>query len=172
MNRKHNIEFYLKIIGKLLEKNSSIKFSSDFIIGYPGENENDFKKTMSLLKKIKFINSYSFIFNPRPGTPASKLKIVDPEIAKNRLIVFQKMADEIKMNYKNKLVGSVANVLFENRVNNENRFFGRDEYYNSVIVNSEENLVGKTKKVKISECSKNSLFGKLVLSMQQKEYAA
>ena len=127
---------------------------------------------MSLLKKIKFINSYSFIFNPRPGTPASKLKIVDPEIAKNRLIVFQKMADEIKMNYKNKLVGSVANVLFENRVNNENRFFGRDEYYNSVIVNSEENLVGKTKKVKISECSKNSLFGKLVLSMQQKEYAA
>ena len=66
----------------------------------------------------------------------------------------------------------MANVLFENRVNNENRFFGRDEYYNSVIVNSEENLVGKTKKVKISECSKNSLFGKLVLSMQQKEYAA
>ena len=74
MNRKHTVENYLSIYEKLKKINSKIEFSSDFIIAYPGETEKDFNDTMKLVKKIKFINSYSFIFSPRPGTAASNLK--------------------------------------------------------------------------------------------------
>ena len=77
MNRKHVIEDYIEVYNKLKEINPSIKFSSDFIIGYPGENENDFYDTLNLIKKIKFINSYSFIFSPRPGTAAANLNLIE-----------------------------------------------------------------------------------------------
>ena len=86
MNRKHTIEEYLKIIRKLIEIRPDIKFSSDFIIGYPGENNKDFIKTINLLNEVKFINSFSFLFSARPGTPAYKLKEGDHTVLKNRLI--------------------------------------------------------------------------------------
>ena len=73
MNRKHTIKEYLDIIYKLKKNNSEIRFSSDFIIGYPGETDKDFEETLKLLKEIKYINTYSFIFSPRPGTPAANM---------------------------------------------------------------------------------------------------
>ena len=90
MNRKHTIEEYLKIYEKLKKINSNIEFSSDFIIGYPQENDNDFNDTLRLIKKIKFINSYSFIFSPRPGTIAADLDLVDKEKSQERLEIIQK----------------------------------------------------------------------------------
>ena len=68
MNRRHTIEDYLEIINKLKKTNPAIKFSSDFIIGYPGESDKDFEETLNLVKTVKFINSYSFIYSQRPGT--------------------------------------------------------------------------------------------------------
>ena len=82
MNRKHNINDYLEIINKLREINKNIKFSSDFIIGYPGETEKDFNETVKLMRKVEFINSYSFIFSARPGTPAAKMQQVEEDISK------------------------------------------------------------------------------------------
>ena len=172
MNRKHTIEEYLNVIDKLKAKNSLIKFSSDFIIAYPGETLDDFEKTTSLMKKIEFINSYSFIFSSRPGTPAANLEKIDPQIAKERLTIFQKAADQIKKKYRNKLVNSTANVLFENKTQNPNKYFGRDEYFNSVIVHSNENLVGSIRHVKINSCNQNTLFGDIVSKIKPKEYAA
>ena len=84
--------------------NPLIKFSSDFIIGYPGENEKDFDKSLELVKKVKFINTYSFIFSPRPGTPAAKLKLLDVKEAKRRLEIFQKISNEIKVIYRKNLL--------------------------------------------------------------------
>ena len=172
MNRNHSINEYLEIIAQLREKNKLIKFSSDFIIAYPGETETDFAKTVSLMKKIEFINSYSFIFSARPGTPAGSLKQIDKKIAKERLFTFQNVADQIKKNYRNKLINSVAKVLFENKIEDKNQFFGRDEYFNSVIVDSSKNLAGKTMNVKINQCNHNTLFGELVLNKLPEEYAA
>ena len=77
MNRKHSVNNYLEIFHKLKNINSQIEFSSDFIISYPGEDENDFKDTLELISEVKFINSYSFVFSPRPGTVASNLPIMD-----------------------------------------------------------------------------------------------
>ena len=172
MNRGHTIDQYLEKIEKLKEKNSSIKFSSDFIIGYPGETDDDFEKTILLMKKIMFINSYSFIFSSRPGTPAANLKKVDTKIAKERLFIFQNVANEIKKNYRKKLINTKAEVLFENRVKGENKYFGRDKYFNSVIVKNNDNLTGKIKNVIINDCNHNTLFGKIILGEKKQEYAA
>ena len=172
MNRNHTIEEYLEIIKKLKEKKPSIKFSSDFIIGYPGETKDDFEQTVSLMKQVEFINSYSFIFSPRPGTPAANLKKVDEKIAKERLFIFQRVANEIKEKYRKKLVNLTASVLFENNTRGSDKYFGRDEYFNSVIVNSNENLTGKIRNVKINSCNQNTLFGEVSLEDNPKEHAA
>ena len=172
MNRNHTTEEYLEIIERLKEKKSSIKFSSDFIIAYPGETKDDFEKTVSLMKKVEFINSYSFIFSARPGTPAANLKKIDEKIAKERLAIFQRAADEVKTKYRKKLVNSTTSVLFENNARDGDRYFGRDEYFNSVIVNSNENLTGKIRNVKIDKCNQNTLFGEVILADKPKEYAA
>ena len=172
MNRNHSIEEYLQKIAKLKKKNPLMEFSSDFIIAYPGETKEDFEATISLMNKVKFINSYSFIFSPRPGTPAANQEIIDKQIAKKRLTDFQKVADKIKKNYRNKLINSTVKVLFENKTKNKIEYFGRDEYFNSVIVKSGENLIGKVKKVKINKCNHNTLFGEILLDTNQEEFAA
>ena len=172
MNRNHTIEEYLEIIQKLLEKRPSLKFSSDFIIAYPGETDADFEKTILLMKKIKFINSYSFIFSARPGTPAANLKEVDINIAKKRLTFFQKVADDIKKSYRKNLINSTVKVLFENKTKDDKKYFGRDEYFNSVVVNSDSNLTGKVRYIKVNQCNQNTLFGELTSIANQNEYAA
>ena len=172
MNRKHTIEEYLRIIEKLNKVNSSIKFSSDFIIGYPGETLKDFKQTEKLMRNVKYINSYSFIFSARPGTPAFKLEKINQSEAKKRLISFQHVAEEIKTKYRKTLIGKVCNVLFENKTKEDNKYFGRDEYLNSVIVNSNESLVGKIKNVKITSGNHNTLYGEIFSNLNRNNYAA
>jgi len=172
MNRKHTIEEYLDIVEKLKKVNSSIRFSSDFIIGYPGETLEDFKQTEKLIKNVQYINSYSFIFSARPGTPAFKLEKVNLSVAKERLISFQSLAGEIKTKYRETLIGGISNVLFENKTKEGSKYFGRDEYLNSVIVKSKENLVGKIKKVKITSGNHNTLYGEIFINLKQDNYAA
>ena len=172
MNRKHTIEQYLNLVDILKKINSSIKFSSDFIIGYPGETDKDFKDTLDLLKKVQFINSYSFIFSPRPGTPAFKMSQINHNISKKRLLIFQKTAEEIKIKYKKSLFGKKLRVLFENRSGKTNQFFGRDEYANSVIAESDVNLKGEIKNVQIINGNHNTLFGEVNSKIGQNNHAA
>ena len=172
MNRNHTIEFYLDLINKLKSTNPRIKFSSDFIIGYPGETKSDFDNTLSIIKKVQYINTYSFIFSPRPGTPASKLVKIDNSEAKIRLNQFQSLAEEIKLNYRRSLFNKSCLVLFENRIGVKNEFFGKDEFSNPVIVNSKENLEGKIKKVKIISGNSGTLFGIIDSETEKKDFAA
>ena len=172
MNRKHTVEDYLKIIEKLLKVNPNIKFSSDFIIGYPGETRDDFMKTVGLMKQVEFINSFSYIFSARPGTPAFKFNKINVEEVKKRLIEFQDVAKNIKSNYKKKLINKKIKVLFENKMKSGNRYFGRDEYFNSIIVESNSNLTGLIKNVKILKGNQNTLFGEIISNVDQTHYAA
>ena len=163
MNRKHSIKEYLKIINTLREENPKIKFASDFIIAYPGEKDEDFNKTCQLMETVKFINSYSFIFSPRPGTPASEMEMLNTKLAKKRLVIFQKIAENIKLSYKKKLLNQTVKVLFENQMSKgKNRYFGRDEYQNPVIAYSKKNIVGLEKKVLIKKFSQHTIFGELI----------
>ena len=172
MNRKHTIEDYLELINNLREINSKIQFSSDFIIGYPGETNKDFEDTLKLIKQIKFINSYSFIYSSRPGTPASKMENVKNNISKDRLVIFQKEAENIKNEFRKKLFNKISIVLFENKVGDKNEYFGRDEFSNSVIVESKTNLKGKIKEVKIIGGNHNKLYGEVYQKTEEKEFAA
>ena len=172
MNRKHSIEEYLKVIEKVKKAKSNIEFSSDFIIGYPGETYDDFQKTIKLMNEVKFINSYSFIYSARPGTPAYNLINTNHNDAKKRLMDFQKTAEKIKTRYRNNLVNKMSIVLFENKTKRGNKYFGRDEYFNSVIVKSEINLIGKIRNVKVLEINQNTLFGEVISNINQKNYAA
>ena len=172
MNRKHTIEEYLNVIEKVKKVKQNVQFSSDFIIGYPGETHDDFKKTIELLNSVKFINSYSFIYSARPGTPAFNLININHDDAKKRLMDFQQAAEKIKTAYRNSLINKISTVLFENKTKNENEYFGRDEYFNSVIVKSGNNLIGKIENVKILEINQNTLFGKVISNFDRKNYAA
>ena len=172
MNRNHTVEEYLNLIERLKKINPLVKFSSDFIIGYPGETDRDFNKTLELLKRVEYINSYSFIYSPRPGTPASKMEEVKSDLSKERLIIFQKTAEEIKTKYKKSLFNKKVKVLFENKVKNEDSFFGRDEYQNPVIAKSNENLQGKIKEVNIINGNSNTLFGEEIRKTDRENCAA
>jgi len=172
MNRKHSIQEYLEIIKKLRIARPNVKFSSDFIIGYPGETEDDFKKTLEIMKKVEFIGTYSFLFSARPGTPAFDLKKNNESLSKERLIKFQNIAKQIKTKYREKLITRIIPVLFENKTKDINKYFGRDEHFNSVIVSSQENLIGKTKNVKINKINQNTLFGEIHLNLKEKNFAA
>ena len=167
MNRKHNILKYHKIIEDLKQVKPGIKFSSDFILGYPGETEDDFNLTLDLIKKIEFINSYSFMYSSRPGTPASKLDDVDPVITKKRLIKLQAILEKNNSKYKESFLEKSIEVLFENKLDNQDKYFGRDKFLNSVIVQSAEDLTGQILDIKINSFNHNSLFGK-ILSNEKK----
>ena len=172
MNRKHTIEEYLEIIEKLKKVKPNIKLSSDFIIGYPGETLDDFEQTVDLMKKIKFIGSYSFLFSPRPGTPSFKLQKNNENISKERLIKFQNISKRIKTEYRDTLLTKIRSVLFENKTNDGTKYFGRDEHFNSVIVESEENLIGKIKNIEINKVNQNTLFGEISSKLVEKDFAA
>ena len=161
MNRKHTVEEYINIYNNLKKINSLIEFSSDFIISYPGETEADFNDTLDLVKKIKFINSFSFIFSPRPGTRASDLKMIDKEISKERLIKIQKYLFSHQLDMNKSFEHKSIEVLVENKLDGQDKFFGRNHYLNSVIFEGEINKIGKIVNVKINSSNQNTLFGKI-----------
>ena len=161
MNRKHTIENYINIYERIKKINPKVKFSSDFIISYPGETDKDFNDTLELVKKIKFINSYSFIFSPRPGTKAAGLKLVDKEISKERLTKIQKHLFDHQIEMNRSLEKKIVEVLVENRMKDQSKLFGRNKYLNSVIFDGSENNIGKILKVKIETSNQNNLFGKI-----------
>ena len=161
MNRKHKVEDYIKVYEKLININNEIKFSSDFIIGYPGETENDFNDTLKLLDKVNFINSFSFIFSPRPGTTASNYELIDNEICKERLITIQKKLFNNQIQINKSMEKQSVEVLVENKLKNQNKYFGRNKYLSSVIFDGSEDIIGKLVEVKIENSNQNSLFGKL-----------
>jgi tRNA-2-methylthio-N6-dimethylallyladenosine synthase len=171
MNRKHNISDYYKIIDELKKNKPDIRFSSDFIIGYPSETDDDFDQTIELIKKVKFINSYSFIYSSRPGTPASNLSNIDSKVAKKRLIKLQELLEKGNSEYKKKFLTKSIEVLFENKLNKQNKYFGRDKFLNSVIVESSQDLTGQILNVTINDFNHNSLFG-TISSNEKRNFAA
>ena len=168
MNRKHTISEYYEIYDRLKEINSDIQFSSDFIIGYPGEEDEDFNSTFELIQKIKFINSYSFIFSPRPGTVAADLKLIDKKISMERLEKIQSKLYDNQMHMNKSFKGKTIDVLVENLTDDKSQVFGRSKYMTSVIFNGKKDDIGKIVPVKIIRSNRSTLFGEKDLSYKQK----
>ena len=168
MNRKHTVKEYLNIFEKLKKINPMIEFSSDFIIGYPGEDEKDFNETMDLIKEIQFINSYSFIFSPRPGTVAENLKLTDKKISFRRLEKIQKELFNYQMKKNESLKNETINVFVESQTMDKTSLFGRSEYMTPVIFNGGKDDIGKILQVKINKSNRSTLFGKIIETSNQR----
>ena len=159
MNRKHTIEEYLIIYKKLKKINPNIEFSSDFIIGYPEENDDDFENTMDLIEKINFTNSYSFIFSPRPGTVAADLDLIDKDKSKERLERIQRKLVKNQIEKNRSSEATTVNVLVENRMKDGIKLFGRTEYMTSVVFDGNSDCIGKIVQIEITSSNQNNLFG-------------
>ena len=168
MNRKHTIEEYLNTFYKLKEINSKIEFSSDFIIAYPGEDNRDFDDTYNLIERLKFINSYSFIFSPRPGTTAENLTQIDKKIALERLEKIQNILFENQIKMNKSLENSVIDVLVENLTEDKTKIFGRSEYMTPVIFDGKKTDIGKIVQVRVKQSNRNTLFGEIITNSNQK----
>ena len=168
MNRKHSINEYLEIYDRLKEINFNIQFSSDFIIGYPGEEEKDFEETIHLIKKIGFINSFSFIFSPRPGTVAENLELIDKSISIERLEKTQKLLFKNQITVNKSLENKTLNVLVENLTDDKTQVFGRTEHMTSVIFNGKKSDIGKIVQVKINRSNRSTLFGERINNSNKK----
>jgi len=149
MNRKHTRNKYLEIVNKLKSKRPDIAMSSDFIVGFPGETDEDFDLTMNLIKEVGFSIAYSFMFSPRPGTPAHKLENINKNIKKARLSALQSLLKEQQKNFNMSFVGKELEVLFDRKGRNQNQYIGRSIYNQSVFITSNENLIGKILQVPI-----------------------
>ena len=123
---------------------------------------------MELIKKIKFTNSYSFIFSPRPGTVAADLELVDRKKSKERLEIIQKKLSENQINKNKSLEGKTLNVLVENKMKDGTKLFGRTEYMTSVIFDGNTDCIGKVVNIEITSSNRNSLFGLLKENYKQK----
>ena len=159
MNRKHNRNFFLSAIKKLKNVNKDIKISSDFIIGYPGETGKDFEETLDLIQKIGFVNSYSFIFSPRPGTPAAEKKLNNLSKSKKRLIKLQDILEKLQLENNKNYLKQYCEVLIENKLDNQEKYFGRTKYMTPVIFDSNNCNPGELINVKITSFNQNNLFG-------------
>ena len=142
MNRNHRVLDYINIYDRLKKINKEIEFSSDFIVAYPGEEEVDFNETLNLLKYIKFINSFSFIFSPRPGTKASNFNLIENEVAKNRLLILQEKLFFNQREFNKSKEGKLIEVLTENKLDDQNKLFGRNKFLNSVIFDGDSKNIG------------------------------
>ena len=164
MNRKHTVEQYIDTYEKIMKINKDIKFSSDFIISYPGESNKDFEETLDLIKRIKYINSYSFIFSPRPGTKASEYTEINKDEALEKLKIIQNQLFSYQIDTNRTFQGKETEVLIENKTKNQNKLFGRNKYLNPVIIDGNDSYIGKIEKVYIENFNKNSLSGKILKS--------
>ena len=160
MNRKYDTNFYIKTIEKLKTINPKIEISSDFIIGFPGETDEDFKKTLDLVDQIKFTQSYSFIYSSRPGTKSSLEHDETPiSIKKERLSILQEKLRDIQFKFNKSFCGHNIDVLIENQsISNPKYFFGRTPFMQSVYINAQKIRPGEVKNVNISTCNHKNLY--------------
>ncbi|MAV82899.1 MAG: tRNA (N6-isopentenyl adenosine(37)-C2)-methylthiotransferase MiaB [Pelagibacteraceae bacterium] len=160
MNRKHTREFYFGIIDKIKKQKKDIALSSDFIIGFPGEEEKDFDDTIDLIEQVEFMNSYSFIYSPRPGTPAADRKQVSLKIQEERLKIAQSLLNEQQKNFNKKFLKKTLEVLISSSGKYEGQVKGRSEFNQSVAIEGNSKYIGNIVPVNITDVSSHSLIGK------------
>ena len=163
MNRKHTADDYQRIIDKFREAQPDIAFSSDFIIGFPGETDADFQATMQLVRDIGFAQAFSFKYSKRPGTPATAMQNqIAEDIKDARLQELQSLLREQQMAFNQSMVGKNLPVLFESKSRNDGKIFGRTPYMQAIHLDAPERIVGHELLVKIEQAGTNSLNGQLV----------
>lgn len=160
MNRRHTSSDYLKVIEKLHKANPAIGMSSDFIVGFPGETDEDFQATLDIVNRVKYIQAFSFKYSRRAGTPAALLKNqVEEKVKKERLDTLQNLLFSYQLKFNKDSVGKVMPVLFESRGRGRNQLFGRTPYMQNLHAELDKSCLNKIVNIKITEATTNSLIG-------------
>lgn len=163
MNRRYTSAQYIECIDMLREYRPDMAFSSDFIVGFPGESSEDFEDTLKIAEKVRYAQAYSFKYSPREKTAAARMKDQIPEAVKeDRLKILQEMLNNHQNQFNENTVGKTVEVLFTKTGKFQNQLVGRSEYNQAVSVNSEAAKVGDMAKVRITELKSHSLFGEII----------
>lgn len=172
MNRKHTAAQYRALIDRLREARPDMAFSSDFIVGFPGETDAEFEATMRLVEEIGFAAAYSFKYSPRPGTPAAIMAEQVPETVKSeRLARLQAVLSEQQKAFNRATVGRCVEVLFEGRGRKPGQITGRSPHLQAVQVDADESLIGSIRSVDIIGTGTWSLNGVLSGSVPREAVA-
>lgn len=162
MNRKHTAESYLRLLERIRAARPDILLSGDFIVGFPGETEQDFQDTMDLVREVNYGQAYSFKYSTRPGTPAAEKPQIDDDIALDRLHRLQALLTEQQKAIQDAMVGRQVGVLFEKMGREEGQLIGKSDHLHAVYVPADPKLIGQVAQVKIVETQRNSLGGQLI----------
>lgn len=163
MNRKHTKESYVEIIERLRQARPDIALSSDFIVGFPGETDQDFEDTLNVVKQVRYAQAYSFKYSIRPGTPAGLMECQIPEEVKaERLTILQALLNEHQTDFNKQTIGKILPVLIERKGREKNQYMGRSPYMQSVLVEATDRTIGQIVDVKILDGHSNSITGEIV----------
>jgi len=162
MNRRHTRRDYLNVIARLRSARADLAFTSDFIVGFPGETETDFQATLTLVEEIGFAGAFSFMYSARPGTPAAEMTDqVPPEEKSERLQRLQAVISRHQRNFNAGFAGRTIDVLLEKPGRLAGQLVGRSPYLQAVQVMAPKKLIGSIERVTVIEVGSNSLFGSL-----------
>jgi len=162
MNRKHTVADYRKIVDRFRATRQDIAFSSDFIVGFPGETAEDFSITLALVTQIGYAGAYSFKYSPRPGTPAAEMReTVSAEDMDERLVRLQELIDSQQSAFNMAAIGNTVDVLFERAARNPGQIVGRTAYLQPAHVIAPADIIGQVLPVRIESLERYSLLGEL-----------
>ena len=165
MNRKHTADDYRRVIDRFRAVRQDIAFSSDFIVGFPGETSEDFAATLALVTQIGYAGAYSFKYSPRPGTPAADLReTVSAAEMDERLERLQQLIDSQQSAFNQAAIGSIVDVLFERAARNPGQIVGRTAYLQPAHVMASPDIIGQVLPVKVESLERYSLLGALAPS--------
>ncbi|MBR0903070.1 tRNA (N6-isopentenyl adenosine(37)-C2)-methylthiotransferase MiaB [Bradyrhizobium liaoningense] len=172
MNRKHTADDYLDVIDRFRTARQDIAFSSDFIVGFPGESEQDFLATLALVTQIGYAAAYSFKYSARPGTPAADMQeTVSPAEMDQRLERLQELIDSQQSAFNKAVIGSTVDVLFERPARKEGQIVGRTAYLQPAHVMASPDIIGQILPVRIDSLERYSFLGELVTPRNAREPA-
>ncbi|WP_202148855.1 tRNA (N6-isopentenyl adenosine(37)-C2)-methylthiotransferase MiaB [Candidatus Sarmatiella mevalonica] len=162
MNRKHTAQYYLEVIDQLRAARPDIALHTDIIVGFPTETEEDFEQTMKLVEQVGYMNCFSFMYSPRPGTPAATAEQIPSEVKYERLQRLQQLIRSMYHNFNKACVGHVMPVLFDKIGKHPNQVVGNSPYMHSVYIDNAQDLLNKLVDVKIEKGYANSVRGVVV----------
>ncbi|MGQ0444852.1 MAG: tRNA (N6-isopentenyl adenosine(37)-C2)-methylthiotransferase MiaB [Beijerinckiaceae bacterium] len=169
MYRRHTRAFYLAIIADIRAARPDIALSSDFIVGFPGESEEDFAATLDLAEKVAFANAFSFKYSPRPGTPAALQDQIPESVKSERLARLQMVLDAQRRTFNRKMVGRTLDVLIEKPGRHAGQIVGKSPYFQAVQVEGSLDRIGEIVRAEIVAAGTNSLFGRLLPDLAARE---
>jgi tRNA-2-methylthio-N6-dimethylallyladenosine synthase len=162
MNRRHTASDYLKVVERFRTARQDIAFSSDFIVGFPGETEREFSETLALVTEIGYAAAYSFKYSPRPGTPAAEMReTVSAPDMDERLARLQDLIDSQQSAFNKAAIGSTVEVLFERAARKDGQIVGRTAYLQPAHVMASPDIIGQVRPVRIDSLERYSLLGEL-----------